>query len=192
MKRYFFLLMTFLFLQCSGSKVAEMYEAYSPDDYLYWSEERKLKWEDFQGEPIESSVSACESFFVNPATAEKFDMFSQVELTAICLFDKKKSWVKKESADDNLLLYNQVLFDIYELHTRMLRKEFAESEFTYKLDEEFHSLFEKNNSALMDEIQKFRRESKLGMEENVVKDWSIKINGRLKELIKYRVIYTRE
>jgi hypothetical protein len=83
------------------------------------------------------------------------------------------------------------LFDIYELYTRKLRKEFAGSEFTFKLDEEFHHLYENKNSNMMDEIQKFRRESKLGMEENVVKDWSIKINARLKELIKYRVNYTR-
>lgn len=192
MKKYFILLLSIIFIQCAATRTTHVYDAYTTKDYLYWSEDRKLSWSDFLGTPIEQDNIACEALFIIPSSAGQASLFAKKEITAICVFDKKRSWVNKRNSSDNLLLYNQVVFDMYELYARKLRKEFMETRLNVEdIAEEYHRINEKNNSLLMNEVQQFRRASKLGEVPSVVKEWSIKIKERLTDLNKYKVIYTQ-
>jgi len=56
--RYLLFLFTILLLQCGGNKIITR-QNIDRSDILYWSEGRKLTWDDFQGNPIltDSSVA---------------------------------------------------------------------------------------------------------------------------------------
>ena len=188
MKKYILLLLSLLFLQCSSGKVTELYKVYNPNDYLYWSEELPLTWNDFQGEPIGSAEKyGSEIHIYNPATIEKANLFSPAKLTTICVFDKKHSWVNRDVVNDTLLLYNQVIFDIYELYTRKLRQTFAENDFGINdFTEKFHSMTEKNNNALTEEVDLFRKQSDMGQFAPAVYKWSARIRNEIHNLDDFR------
>ena len=47
-----FLLLSLFLIQCSAGKLSESHQTYNQYDYLYWSETRKLSWDDFKGAPV--------------------------------------------------------------------------------------------------------------------------------------------
>lgn len=191
MKKYSLVLLSFIFVQCATTNTSELYQKYSKENYIYWSDTKKLTWEDFQGIPIGSNENyATEIHLYNPATIEKANYFSTAKLTSICVFDKKHSWVNKKDASADLLLYNQVMFNIYELYTRKLRKEFYNTEFG--LDDyiqQFHSMTEENNSDLKDRLEDYRRDADFGKNVAGIKIWKMKIGKELEELKAYKVEY---
>jgi len=191
MKKYVLVFMSFLFVQCASTRTSELYQTYDKVNYVYWSDSTKLTWEDFQGKPIGSNENyATEIHLYNPATIEKANIFSTAKLTSICVFDKKHSWVNQKNASADLLLYNQVIFNIYELYTRKLRNEFYNTEFG--LDDyiqQFHLMTEKNNSDLKDRLEDYRSDADLGKNVAGIKLWEITINQELEELKTYKVDY---
>lgn len=183
MKKLLFLLFGLFIVQCAASKVSELYNVYNKSDYLYWSDTKSLSWNDFQGEPLNSSNISSEIVVYNPATIEKSNLFSSFKLTSICVFDKKHSWVNRSIADSSTLLYNQTIFDIYELYTRKLRKKFSETDFGLSnYSEKFHQMTARNNKDLVDEVSKFRKESDIGKNLDAVFNWHLKIKSELKGL----------
>jgi hypothetical protein len=72
MKKLSFLLLSLFLVQCSAGKLAESHQTYSQDDYLYWSETRKLSWDDFKGmHPSSSDNYSTEIFMSIPSSIEK-------------------------------------------------------------------------------------------------------------------------
>ena len=188
MKKLFLLVLSLFFLQCATNKVTELYKVYNPKDYLYWSEDTPLTWDDFQGEPIGSPEKyGSEIHIYNPATIEKSNLFSPAKLTTICIFDKKHSWVNRSSVNDTLLLYNQVIFNIYELYTRKLRQKFSETDFGINdFTEKFHSMSEKNNSELSEEVDTFRKQCDMGQFAPAVLKWSERIISEIHKLDEFK------
>ena len=191
MKKYSLVLLSFLFVQCATTKTSDLYQTYTKENYVYWSDSKKLTWDDFQGTPIGSNENyVTEIHLYNPATIEKANYFSTAKLTSICVFDKKHSWVNKKSASADLLLYNQVIFNIYELYTRKLRKEFYSTNFG--LDDyiqQFHTMTEKNNSDLKNRLEDFRRDADLGKNVAGIKFWEMTVDKELDELKEFREAY---
>jgi hypothetical protein len=191
MKKYILILLSVLFVQCAATKTSELYQTYSKENYIYWSDTKKLTWDDFQGKPIGSNENyVTEIHLYNPSTIEKANYFSTAMLTSICVFDKKHSWVNKKNASSDLLLYNQVMFNMYELYTRKLRKEFYNTEFG--LDDyiqQFHSMTEKNNLDLKNRLEEYRSDADLGKNVSGIKLWEMTINKELEELKAYKVEY---
>ena len=187
MKKYSLLLLSFFLIQCSSGKMSELYQVYNSKDFLYWSENKKLTWDDFQGEPLDSSGLAGEIQIYNPSTIEKASLFSSAKLTSICVFDKKHSWINKKFASGDILLYNQTIFDIYEVYTRILRRTFDSTVFSLTdYTQKFHQMTEKNNSELKDRIEKFRKESNLGQNRKALITWSFQIKKELDSLKEYK------
>lgn len=187
MRKYLVLLMSLLFMECAGTKTAGLYDTYNSDDYVIWSEDRKLAWSDFRGAPEYGNDVISESLFKLPSRAGRENVFTQKEITAFAVFDKSKSWVKKELASDRALLFNQVMFDIYELYARRLKKEFHEAKINIEdTEKEFRRINEENNRLLKNELTKYQVITKLGDDETAIKEWSVKIKDRLNELKEYQ------
>ncbi len=188
MKKYSLVLLSFLFVQCAATRTSELYQTYDKVNYVYWSESRKLTWEDFQGKQNDSQNNNISQIrLYNPATIERATYLSNPELTVICIFDKKNSWVKKSAANDSLLLYHQVMFDIYELYNRKLKKQFNETEFSLNdYIEEFKSLTGKNNSDLEQQIEQYKIDSDHGNNYAGIKIWEMKVNRELDELKSFK------
>ena len=182
-------LFAILFIQCSsGTKLADFYNSYDQKDYLYWSENRKLKWEDFQS-PV-SSHNSSEIYVINPAVINKKQLFTKTNITIICAFDKNRSWVNINNKSEALLLYNQVIFNIYELYTRKLRQKTEDIDFG--LDSNlrlFPKMVGDNKTELLDKVDQFKIITNYGKEVKIIEEWFHEINTKLDELITYRILY---
>jgi hypothetical protein len=177
-------------MQCTSGKLIETNKTYNQDDYLFWSDSRKLTWDDFKGVPEGSSNDYSSSISVSiPSSIDK-QLFIAPTFTSVCVFDKRKSWVHKDVANDTLLLYNQTIFDIHEVYARKLRKAFMETTFmetTYK--DQYKSITSDNNSNLLNRVEEFRRESFHGEKGKAILKWAAQINNELQELNQYRKDY---
>lgn len=182
--KYCFILFAAIALNCTISQNTGLYEKYNPDDFLYWSAERNLRWSDFQGSPSSSNQNLpSEIFIYNPSSIEKSNILSKPSLTSLIVLDKKKSWCKKENRNDQHLLYNQVIFDLYELNRRELEMKFSQTDFsTEGYKEEFKKLTDENNKSLLIAIEQFRIESNLGDDFDAVKNWNRRIRSEIQKL----------
>ncbi len=182
--KYSFILLALIALNCTTSQNTGLYEKYNPDDFLYWSSNRSLSWSDFQGSlSLSNQNLPSEIIIYNPSTIEKSNVLSKPSLTSFVVMDKKKSWCKKENRNDKHLLYNQVIFDLYELNRRELEMKFSQTDFsTEGYKEEFKKLTEENNRSMLIAIEQFRIESNLGDDFDAVKNWNRRIRSQIQKL----------
>jgi len=188
MKRFLPFLLIPLLIQCSGSRIAEMESIYDSKDYLRWSDKIKLSWSDFMGNPITGIAGVgSQANILFPTTVERPTILSTPKLFAFVVFDKNNSWVLPEAKNQNLLLYNQTYFDIYELHARKLKESFSNSEFGLNDGAEiFHRLSEENNKKLNDMLNNFQRDTELGRNEGKLLSWAEEVNDSLDTLKDYK------
>ena len=191
MKLFILLALSLFMFQCASNNLPALYKNYNSSEYLFWSNARKLAWDDFKGIPMDLSGKTASGIHVyNPASIEMQNIFTPAKLTAICVFDKNTSWVNLKVASNSLLLYDQVIFDIYELYTRKLREQFDKTNFNisdYK--EKFRRLTEKNNRELIKEVEQLRKDTYSGQISEATKLWNYKISNELNSLEKYSSEY---
>src|SRR3990172_12889387 len=94
-------------------------------DTLHWKSGKPLGWEDFKGKP--KPGMSGEAFCMLEAMYEKPNPLRKTKFKIAAVWDKKKSWIAPASKTADELLYYQVLFNIYEVHARKLRKELSET-----------------------------------------------------------------
>jgi len=157
-----------------------------PNDTLHWNENRTLSWDDFKGEPLDYTGFQGEAFCMNVANFERRHAFSKTTFTVTAVFDRTKSWFNPEARTDIGLLYFQVMFDLYELHARKLRKELSETKFGKDPNPVFQEKYNNSMTALTNEYNEFRKDTKLGKDSNAVRDWYDKTRGNLRLLDAYK------
>jgi hypothetical protein len=189
MRLRIYFLAAMLLPSCTGKQMIS--KTMMTDSVVYWSETRKLTWDDFQGQPVVMSGNAgspaCEIVVKNPSSIERKNLFAKTKVVAECYFDKKNSWVNKAHTSDDLLLYNQTIFDIYELYTRKLRQTFETANFDFNsATKVFNETVNHNNDALFNRLREFRTETKMGTAVEKIELWAGKINFELKGLEGYR------
>jgi hypothetical protein len=176
------LCLSLLFLRCGGKELVRR-TADNPD-VVYWSETRMLTWDDFQGTPILDNPDMASAISIyNPSAIERKNLFLKTRLVTECYLDKKSSWVDRKRATDDLLAYNQVIFDLHELYTRKLRQAFMAADFGLdNVVESFNRLVEENGRALNARLNAFQRESRMGSNADVTQAWFRQIRAEIREL----------
>lgn len=92
-----------------------------------WEENRKLVWEDFQGEPSKvipyhaNTSSGMTYSWGLKGAYKKFELTYNVQ----SFFITDQSWVKPSYENDHLLKHEQLHFDISELFARKLREKLS-------------------------------------------------------------------
>lgn len=155
-----------------------------PKNEIKWSSGVKLKWDDFKGKPDSgSSYKAMTTTTIRTIPNEFND--EVVDYDFVCLFDKKDSWKKIET--DALLKHEQLHFDIAELATRNLRKEFSEHRFVSLKGVNAHLKKVFANAVAMRKKmgQEYDADTKHGTVEEEQRKWEVKIAGELKQLDAY-------
>lgn len=99
-------------------------------EIIKWSNNRKIKWEDFQGHlekdtPIGAASSVGIMYKVISHSYERYF------LEVYAGFLKKKSCVWIEKATDTLLWHEQGHFDLTEIYSRKLRKVLTNIQYKY-------------------------------------------------------------
>jgi hypothetical protein len=98
---------------------------------IYYSSDTKLKWENFEGAPIDMGIVAAITFsgFGYQAEMKTVDGKSILKIKVYCYFNKKKSWVKPGKKTDEILQHEQLHFDISYLSACKFVEKIKKSDF---------------------------------------------------------------
>lgn len=167
MKKALFIFSLFLTLQCLGQSNQRLWE------------DGKLSWDDFKGAPFTSSAHATElNYQLSYATVKK-----RIGDTTLYAFQTKNyfnpniSWVKNSYKSEELLRYNQVLFDILEVHRRRLQSTLHRIDDLYLAEEKFRTQYQNCN----DEIKRFQEDTKSGTDTSALEYWKQRIAQELSD-----------
>lgn len=154
------------------------------DTVIYWQTDRKLTWDDFQGEvPTNTNLSAMSHTGMEHNYTFKNNI---LEIDAQCSFEKLKSWSKINNRTDALLKHEQGHFDITEIYIRKFRKQITEIEFNSKnIHEKFENNMRKINSEYNNCQNLYDKETNHHINQKKQAEWEEKIANDLKELEAY-------
>ena len=151
---------------------------FGQSDERQW-EEGKLTWDDFKGEPFTSSTKASElNYQLSYSTTKK-----RIGDTTLFAFQTKNyinpniSWVKNAYKSDELLRYNQVIFNILELHRRRLQSQLHRIYNLNWAEEKLRTQYQNCNY----EIKQFQNDTQLGTDESALEYWDQRIAQELKD-----------
>ena len=150
---------------------------------LLWSSTNKLKWEYFKGAPkIDRSSFFCGYMDVQFNTVNFSKGKGEVIVLPTFLFEC--SYVQPLKKDKYLLEYNQVKFDLLEIYSRKMRKEFADSEINTK--EKWlkfaKTIYDKVYVKYKTDIFNLETETNFGDDYSGLMSWKFKTEKELKEL----------
>ena len=151
---------------------------------MYWREDMKLTWENFQGQvPIESQYEAMTASGIeyNYAASNKNGQLS-FTFQVRSYFNPETSWVKASSRSDDLLLHEQGHFDISELHARLLDKALKNNTFKSNYKDEINEIYQ----YILDQRDKMQeqydRETDHSRNKEKQLKWTKRIDYELREL----------
>jgi len=154
----------------------------SKDSTINWEENVKLKWENFQGPPLENSSDMA---MTSGSMSFEFKQTSEKDFTVILkvFFVPAKSWVKKGQENDKLLVHEQVHFDIYEIYGRKMIQRIKEIKATsgQDLSDKVGKVF----NTTFGELNKFQDQYDLETNHSKIQDkqdiWTQKVKDLLEE-----------
>jgi hypothetical protein len=156
------------------------------NDTIHWTEYKILKWEDFKGESIEIPGMTGQAMMSMLASFKKVTLFLPTEASVVTVFDRKNSWTTREAQTEESLKYYQITFDLYEVYTRKLRKEFKHTKFGLDPNKVFQEKYKAVLTDLSDRNKLFMKETKMGQDTEAVDRWTKVIKLELKELDAFR------
>ena len=137
----------------------------------------KLQWEDFNG-TIKDQGGFEFKYTIGYSTGkQKYGDTSVVRNTVECYMVKNLSWINPDYKTDQNLRYNQVIFDIVEIYTRKIQKEFDIISSISKYDRVFKNIYVE----CYNEIELFSNESNGGLDSNVIAVWEYKTSQEINE-----------
>lgn len=150
---------------------------YAQNNRKDWSQE-KLTWNDFQGVPkIDDNVSKLKYILSLETKKKEINDTIFYFTEASGYMDKNLSWVKKDYQNNQYLRYNQVIFNLLELHRRKLQIDLNNMNSVYESD----LIFNKHFSNLNNQIAQFQKQSKKGNSLPTIEMWEVLISNKLKE-----------
>lgn len=161
-------------------------ELYSQNDTLIWSSATCLTADDFKAEAMDFSGLSGEAYCVTLANFERLPGEENVSFKVVPVFHRDKSWLSKKTNKTNVLLFFQSMFNLYELHARLLRKKLSNTVFDEDPNPIFQKLYSESMSELMDHFNNFKRVTKMGIDIKTLKLESEKIKLQLLELEQFK------
>lgn len=136
----------------------------------------KLTWQDFNEKSNEREISELNYFLGFSPEKQKIGDFTVYKYIASAYMDKDQSWVNPTYKTEQYLRYNQVVFDIVEIHRRKLQRELDRTDYAYEAERKFNQIVILCNS----EIEKFKKESNRGEDMVAIDYWEQKTLDALK------------
>ncbi len=157
MKRLLLLLWVLPGLTCWGQSTERHWEA------------GPLTWEDFGGEPFRASAYASELDYEisYEVSRKRFRDTTVVVLSTKNYMLPQFSWVKPAQQSDQLLRYNQVIFDIVEQHRRNLQRDLHRIDHARQAEGRLRA----HHEDCQREIELFQRETQSGADPLALADW---------------------
>lgn len=155
-------------------------------DKVYWENDVKLVWEDFQGTPDYNYFASALSL-----VGMEFKLSQEGEsilVTSPVSFNIYGSWVKPKDKSSYLLNHEQVHFDIFELNARKYRKRisrmkrFGPPKFWTNRMKRIFIRYQKRAVRMQ---KRYDRQTKHSIKKRKQARWDKKIEQELKELEPY-------
>jgi predicted secreted Zn-dependent protease len=154
---------------------------------ILWIEGERLTWDNFRGTPTDTIHAAKISYEISYSVCKKSIWNGKVVLKVECIFHQNVSWVSRQMLHPLLLRHEQLHFDIAELYTRKLRKEFEDSKLNVDtVEKKASSIFDKVDKECLDYQRVYDKETYHGTIEDKQIEWELKIKDELKALENYK------
>lgn len=154
-------------------------------DTIYWSENDRLEWDDFEGKPRHDyqGVSALTSSGI---VHYKGCKDGKINYKVRAYFEKEESWVKEEAMTTHHLIHEQIHFDITELYARKLRKVLADRSFKCEEEAAFEECVKNFVDTWHNDQQSFDFHSRHSLNKSAQKEWFYRIEMELSLLSEYK------
>lgn len=174
---------------------ADIYKVEEVKQYekvIYWSEDRKLSWDDFQGIPNSEkfpeydAITDC-GFGFESSTAKLFSF--ERHFFVETKFQKMTSWVLPDKKREELLKHEQIHFDIAELFGRKLRKDLKNANInsaSLRLAEE---IFQKVHRDFEAYQKKYDQETNHGLNLLSQREWELSVGMELAKYEDFKLNY---
>lgn len=150
-------------------------------DTLHWSATRRLQLSDFHS-PTQPGLGGSEFYYQIGYEVHPTSLFGQPVIESFCLMFRNMSWVSKTAQNERTLVYNQVLFDLVEVHTRQMKAKLIALGFDRRFKQRARQIEYLTNSELGDEVNRFRAETGGGDDVLALERWEKQIVQRLHDV----------
>ncbi|WP_339658841.1 hypothetical protein [uncultured Polaribacter sp.] len=164
MKKYFVLI-----LLCTFSNTIN-----SQEYRKYWKD-GKLTWDDFQAQPTQNNPTYLAYVLMYQTDKKVIDDVTYYGVFSDAYIDKSLSFVHHNLKDEHHLEYNQVIFNLVEIHKRKLQKRI----YTLNNIYEVNPLFSDSKSQLEREVYNFQEEGNYGIQLDVTTQWLLRTSEEL-------------
>ncbi len=158
----------------------------SSPDVIYWDDDKKLSWRDFQGKP-----KASDDYRISALTSSGIVHYrgckdGKIIFKVRAYFEKKTSWVKEEAYNDYILAHEQLHFDVTELFARKLRKSLSERPFLCGEETAFEHYIQQFIKGWEAKQHAYDFMTRNSMDKQQQKEWERKITMELSLLEDYK------
>lgn len=173
----------------------DVVEKHKENNLILWQPNITLTWDNFKGVPDSLSEYKAMTYTQIRYNSKLFD--DSVVFQVTCKFIENLSW-SKDKTSKNLLKHEMLHFDIAELVTRKIRKEFLlhKSIDIFETAEILKKIHYNFTETVSDSINaKYDSDTNHGKIEEKQKEWELKIAKELVQLNKYastKVVIKRE
>lgn len=157
---------------------------------ISWSENTKLKWENFQSPVNRKSnpdVVAYTHCGWEYSVVKSSNPKAAIEFNVETIFNEDKSWKDAKRTNDYVLLHEQKHFDIAEIFARKLRKEVQEK---IKTSADFDKYFKGIYAAISNEYKNFQitydKETEHGINKEKQAEYNTFISSELENLKNFK------
>ncbi|AUD01283.1 hypothetical protein [Spirosoma pollinicola] len=147
-------------------------------DTLHWSATRRIQLTDFHA-PIQTGLGGSEFHYQIGYEVHPTSVWSQPAIDAFCLMFRNLSWVSETARNDRTLAYNQVLFDLVEIHTRLMKAKLIALQTDRHFKQQATQIEYLTNAELGAEVNRFRAETGGGDDLPILKQWQLQVAQRL-------------
>lgn len=149
-----------------------------PDDTLHWSATRKLEWKDFGKPKAKTGVLGHAAMVMNA----KFHKGLKATTSVEAVFDRNSSFATDNEKTPQMLKYYQVLFDLYEVESRKLRKTLKETKLGIDPEKVFQEKYTAAQAALDERAELYMEEAETGSNAAAIDKWAKMMQEELKQM----------
>ncbi|UFH56848.1 hypothetical protein [Spirosoma sp. KNUC1025] len=89
-------------------------------DTLHWRSNRRLQLSDFHA-LVQPGLGGSEFHYQIGYEVRPTSLWSQPVIESFCLMFRNLSWISETARNERTLMYNQLLFDLVEVHARQMK-----------------------------------------------------------------------
>ena len=147
-------------------------------DTLHWNATRRLQLSDFHS-PTQPGLGGSEFYYQIGYEVRPTAIWGQPAIESFCLMFRNLSWISETAHNERTLAYNQVLFDLVAVHTRLMKAKLIALGADRRFKQQAKQIEYLTNAELGAEVNRFRAETGGGDDVEVLQHWQQQVVVRL-------------